>query len=815
MPFDDFLIGAALFGAMLAAVAIATALIVRRRLRHLDRLELGLASIVVGTAVLIGVHLLPLVLGVLTRGTVLAAGALAVGLAALVRPADAAQRPLDEPPVPAPPSSRLSWALAAVAGVFASAAALADLGRWAGDELIGVDPLTFHLPNVARWIQTGTVWQIDQFVPLLAQGNYPHNGDVVLLSTVLPWHNDFLVRLPITFYLVALAVAVFAVAREVGAAHATSALAAAVIVSMPVVGLATIPRALPDSLMWTTYACGALFLLRHARTRRPSDLVLAGVALAIACGTKWYGVSSVPVVIAIWLVARLLAARRAAEPGALGRALGEGALVGGLAFLGTAVWLVRNLALSGNPVFPLQVKVFGSTIFDAPPDVIRDQAGWTIADYAGDLDVLRQLAGEIVEGIGSVPIVCALGLVVAAVLARPRGRVADSRIVVLAAGAVVLGLLYTVTPATALGLRGDPSLANANTRYAIPALLLAVPVVAWAVGRLPRSAALVLEVALAVGALFGAWYGYEVQVRDLALALAGVAALVGAAWLLWRLRERRIVLAGAAVASLLVGLAAAHRMQDRINDGRYRNIDPGVDAMLSAAPSGSRIALAADWTVAGLSPIWPAFGTTIDNEVEFMGRFVDGFLTPWGDERSFQAALRRGRYDVLVVGRGFYPPEATPEQRWALEAGWRTIALTARLRVLVPPAAARADRRARRAAPARRGRRARDARSVSATRQYLNPSLTRASIFSSRSTAGPRPCARSRRRRRRARGPTRAPRARPARAPRPAAPAHRAVPPPARPRRRAASDAPMAAARTRAARPPRWRRRAAPSPSPP
>jgi len=685
MPLDDFLIGAAVLGAMLAAVAVATALIVRRRLRHLDRLELGLASIVVGTAVLIAVHLLPLMLGVLTRGTVLAAAALAVGLVALVRPAADGGRARDEPHAPAPPSRRVSWALAAIAGAFATAAALADLGRWAGDELVGVDPLTFHLPNLARWIQTGTVWQIDQFVPLLAQGNYPHNGDVVLLSAVLPWHNDFLVRLPITFYLVALAVAVFAVARELGAAHATSALAAAVVVSMPVVGLATIPRALPDSLMWATYTCGVLFLLRHARTRRRSDLVLAGAALAIACGTKWYGVSSVPALIAIWLAARLLTTRRAAEPGPLRRALGDGALVGGLAFLGTAVWLVRNLALSGNPVFPLQVKPFGITIFDAPPDVIRDQAGWTIADYAGDLAVLRQLAGEIIEGIGSVPVVCALGLVVTIALARRRGRAPDPRILVLAAGAVVLGLLYTITPATALGLRGDPSLANSNTRYAVPALLLAVPALAWAVGRLPRAPALALELALAVGALFGAWYGYEVQVRDLALAVAGLLALAAGAWVLWRLRDRRIVLAGAALASLLVGLAAANRMQDRINDGRYRNIDPGVDAMLSAAPSGSRIGLAADWTVAGLSPIWPAFGTTIDNEVEFMGRFVDGFLTPWDDERSFQAALRRGRYDVLVVGRGFYPPEATPEQRWALNAGWRTIALTERLRVLVPP----------------------------------------------------------------------------------------------------------------------------------
>src|SRR6185295_18819157 len=174
------------------------------RLRHLDPLELGLASVVIGTAVLIGVHLVPLMLGVLARGTVIAAAALAVGLAALVRPAGAAAAAgqAHDPRPPAPGSQRASWVLAAVACAFTAAAALANLGRWGGDEIIGDDPTSFHLPGAGRWIQDGTMWQIDQFVPLLAQGNYPNNGDVVLLSTMLPWHNDFLVRLPCAFFLV-------------------------------------------------------------------------------------------------------------------------------------------------------------------------------------------------------------------------------------------------------------------------------------------------------------------------------------------------------------------------------------------------------------------------------------------------------------------------------------------------------------------------------------------------------------------------------------------------------------------------------------
>ncbi len=676
MPLQDFLAGTALFAVMLAAVVAATALVVRRRLAHLDRLELGLASVVVGTGVLVAVHLVPLMLGILTRGTVLAAAALAVGLAALVRPAFAFAPPERNAP---PPNSRpASWAMAGVAAAFAAIAALADLGRWAGDELVGVDPLTFHLPNVGRWIQLHSMWQIDQFVPLLAHGNYPNNGDVVLLSTVLPWHNDFLVRLPITFYLVTTAIAVFAVARELRAPLAASVLAGAVVVSLPVVGIATIPRALPDSLMWTTFACGVLFLLRHARTSRRSDLALAGIALGIAAGTKWYGVSSVAVVVVIWLGARLLRGRAAGR----GAVVRDTVLVGGLSLLGVLPWLARNLALSDNPVFPLKVAPFGVTIFDAPPDVIRDAVGFTIADYAGDGGVLWQLAGEIVEGLGVAPILCGLALAVAVVLAR---RARDGRVLALTAGAIALGLLYTITPATALGVKGDPSLAHANTRYAVPALIIAVPAAAWVAGRLPRLAGLAFEAALTVGALLGAYRGYEVSgMRDVVLATFGLALLAVAGRLLYRLRERRLVLVAAALAAALAGLAAAHRIEDRINGGRYLGIDRGVDALLKIAPADQRIALAGDWSVAGLSPVWPAFGTRIDNDVQFVGEFRRGFLTPYRTAARFQAALQRGRYDVLVVGRGFFPPQSTPEQEWAMQAGWRTVALSPRLRVLVP-----------------------------------------------------------------------------------------------------------------------------------
>jgi hypothetical protein len=677
MPLEDFLAGLAVLAAMLGAVAVVTAIVVRRRLPHLDALEKALACIVIGSAVLIGVHLLPMMLGVLDRFTVLAACAAAVGLTALLRPA-AAPQPAEERS-PSPPSGPVSWAFAALAPVFTAAAFVAALGRWAGDELVGVDPLTFHMPNVGRWIQTGSLWQIDQFVPLQSQGYYPNNGDVVLLGTVLPWHNDFLARFPTAFFLLVTGVAVSAIARELRAPPATAILAGAACVSIPIAGLASIPRALPDSLLWAMLACGVLFILRHARTRRRSDLVLAGVALAVACGTKWYGLTSLAVVVVVWMLGR--AAQR--EPARV--VLRDALLVATLGALGTVVWLVRNLVESGDPLFPVNIAPFGIKIFDAPPDVLRDLAGFTVAGYLDQPRILPQLAREIFEGLGLLPIVCLAGTLAAVLRARWPGD--DRRVIVLAVAAVVLAAVYAVTPFSALGLRDDPSLASVNTRYAVPALLLAAPLVAWAVGRVTSLLALLLETGLAVAAIWGSYKGFQVSSpREVALALVALGVVAASGWTAWRLRRRPLALAAVAVIAALVGVLGMHRIEQRVNLRRYLQDDPAVAALLRLAPAGKRIGHAGDWSIGGLSPIWPSFGTRIDNAVEFVGYFDDGWLRRYANGASFAAALKRGRYDALVIGRGFFPPQATPEQRWAMAAGWRTVALSTRLRVLVAPA---------------------------------------------------------------------------------------------------------------------------------
>ncbi len=682
MPMGDFLVGVALLLAVLGATGAATAVVLRRRLTHLDALERLLAAGTIFTAVLIGVHLVPLMLGVLARGTALAAAALAVGLALLVSRAEPS--PPDEQPE-LPPDTRAGRIIAAAGAGFAAAAALADLGRWGGDEIFGIDSLTFHLPNAGRWIQSGSLWQLDQFLPQLAHANYPQNGDVVLLATMLPWHNDFLVRAPIALCVLLAAIAVAACARELRAPLSACVLAGAAVIAVPVVGVSSIPRAMPDALLFWTFATGALFLLRHARTGRSSDLVLAGTALGIGCGTKWYGLSSIAAALVLWVLIRLWASRR--QPRGRRAVLREGAIVGGLTLLGIAPWLLRNLVLSENPFFPVKIAPFGVTIFDAPRDEVLAESGPSIVDYLGDARGMRQLAFEFYQGLGPVALVAALAVLVAAIVLARR----TPRVLAVALLAIGLALVYVVTPSTALSLQGVPVLADVNTRYAMPALLLALPVVAWLIGRLGRAAATALAAVLALAVAAGSLEAYEILgPRELVLAAVALAIALAALEAVRRswIRRRSIpLLVACALLAGLVGLAGARGVEQRVNDARYVARDPAIDVVLRSAPSAKRIGLAGEWSLGELSPVWPSFGTRIANEVEFVGVMPDnGFLARYGDEPRFQAALRRGRYDLLVVGRGISTPRETGEQRWATDAGWRTLFLSKRFRLLVPPA---------------------------------------------------------------------------------------------------------------------------------
>jgi hypothetical protein len=659
-----YIVGFATLVATVGFAALAGVLVVRRRLDHLRGSARLAATGLTVSAALIAVHVLPGAVGLLYPGVVVAVAVLGAGLCALL-PYSLAPGPHDALAEPADPP--LSRALALGSAAVVAIASLAYL-RVNGDRVPEtVDALSFHLPDVARWVQQHGFWQIHQFVPDLAHGNYPNNGDVLSLLAVLPFHDLGLARLVFVPWLALTGLGVHALARELGAPRSSSTVFAAAAVGLPVVGRSALIGVLPDVVMYATFTAGLLFLVRHHRTGVRAELVLAGVGLGLALGTKWYGLSAFAVVLAVWGAARL------AGRVPLRAIAGDAAVLGGVALAAGGFWLLRNLVLSDNPLFPVRVSLAGLTIFGAPPDVIRARGGFTLAHYAGDGSAWRSyIWPAFKDSYGAAPVVLAIGALSAAWLGRARRTIAV--LAVLAGG---LAVAYALTPYSAQGPDGLPVQVGANTRYGVPALLVGAALCAVAAGRLGRARPLG-EALGALLALDGVRRAYDIPSHTIATTALALAVLVAAARAARALLARRRLAPVLGAAALLLAFGVARRLDTHLDTTAWR-ADPALAWLREHAAGGHRIGIAGVWPADGVAPILPAFGARLDNRVVYIGPFERHMLRRYTSGPRFVARLRHERVSLLLAGRGF--PRALPqtrEQRWAKAAGMHLLASSPR-----------------------------------------------------------------------------------------------------------------------------------------
>src|SRR3954452_15712985 len=114
MPAGDYLLGLACFAAMLFATVGGAWLLLGKRFGHLTGPARALALAILATCGVLAVHLVPGMLRLLRRGSVLAASTVWLASAASVRPARPVPAPGAAPPTP-PAREPVSWALAGAA----------------------------------------------------------------------------------------------------------------------------------------------------------------------------------------------------------------------------------------------------------------------------------------------------------------------------------------------------------------------------------------------------------------------------------------------------------------------------------------------------------------------------------------------------------------------------------------------------------------------------------------------------------------------------------------------------------------------------
>jgi hypothetical protein len=585
----------------------------------------------------------------------------------LVRPATRPAPVQDEPAAGAaePLLSRLlgGAAFVLIAGWTLAAAWLASAAPSAGR-----DTLTFHLPEAVRWMQTGTIWRIDQFEPLLANAYYPQNGDALNLAVLEPFQSDAFVRVLSVMSLPALVLAIYALARELGAPPGAARLGGAVVAALPISVLTAEEGAKTDLWCIAALAVAGLFLLRHLRTRAGADLLLGGLALGLGFGTKWYGVTAAVAVAAAWAIGRVRQ-----RPGAR-TAVREAFAVAGLCALAGGLWLVRNWVESGNPLFPAPVRIAGVTVFSAPADPIRRCADYTVAGYLGNGGVLRHVLWPIWRVSLGAGVLLPLGALAAAPALARRRRPA----IALSLLGLALLAMYAVLPYSALGTKDQPLFAGPNVRYMLPALALGGALLAFVLPRLGRLRHLG-ELLAVVAVASGLHHGLFLSDRRIAVGVAGACAL-GVLFVVARRLPRRTATAGVAVLALAVAALGFPRQRD-FYDARYHGADPALD-VLSSAPPGTRVGLAGFESTGTVPHVLPAFGAHLGNFVTYVGQDHHGQLRAYERADQFSAALARDRLDYVLVARGRYavactlPGENTDPGGWAAAAGWRRVTQT-------------------------------------------------------------------------------------------------------------------------------------------
>jgi hypothetical protein len=657
----QYALGVVLLGITAAAAVLTARLVVGRRLPGLPRHARGAAYGLLTAAALLVATLGPAAVGLLGRASGPICALLL--LAATTRWLPRAATPVAEP-APAPGEPRLSRLLGAASFVLLAGWSLS--AAWLGSAFpsTGRDTLTFHLPEVVRWLQTGTIWRVDQYEPLLANAYYPQNGDALNLALLAPFHSDAFVRVLSVSSLLAFALAVYALARELRAPPGAAALGAALVASLPITLLTAEEGAKTDLWCLASLAVAGLFLIRQLRTKAGADLLLGAAALGLAAGTKWYGLTAAAAVAVAWAIARLV------ERARLRRFARELAILIGLSALGCGLWLARNWVESGNPLFPAPVRIAGLTVFGAPPDPVRACAGYTVADYAGNGDVLRHILWPLWRtSLGAGALLLLAGLAAAPVVGRPRRRMAG-----LAGLGVALLAMYAVLPYSALGARDQPLFAGPNVRYALPAFALAAVLFACVLPRLGRLRRVVELLAL-LAVANGLRHGLLVEDGRLAVGVVGAVAIAAAVVFVRRFGPQAT---GAAIALACAAVVALGFVRQRdFYDNRYRGSDAALD-ILATAPHGTRVGLAG-FESGALPHVLPAFGDDLDNRVEYVGEDYRGQLRAYDDPARFKRALARGHFDYLLVAPKRYavacnlPGEDAQPAAWAEAAGWRRV----------------------------------------------------------------------------------------------------------------------------------------------
>lgn len=223
------------------------------------------------------------------------------------------------------------------------------------------DSIAYHLPFVAKWLQTGTLNNLYYSAFAGPISYYPSNYELLGLWTFLPFRNDFFANL-INFPLfIILGTVIWRIFRNFGIDKNTALIATAIPFYMPIfLHQAGLP--LVDLFFVLIFAISIYFLQEisiNQEKEKYSDFLLFGLSIGLFIGTKYLGlVYGALIILLLAGIAFYHAKNKKIKLYKAGFIT-----IAGILFTGSFFY-IRNWIDSGNPLFPVDVNFSGINIFE-------------------------------------------------------------------------------------------------------------------------------------------------------------------------------------------------------------------------------------------------------------------------------------------------------------------------------------------------------------------------------------------------------------------------------------------------------------------
>jgi hypothetical protein len=415
----------------------------------------------------------------LLYGGWIVAGSVAAGVGAAMlgrakAPADADSLAVQPPRIP---SIALLIALGVASFTVAEWTFHSQLGLDRG--MFGGDTTWYHMPFSGRFAQEHSIVDLHQTDPLrLTAWFYPVTYELLNSAGTLVFDSDFLSPLMNLGWLSLGLLSAWCIGRPYGVAPATL-VASALVFDSGVLVVTQSGEGRNDLMGIALLVAFAAIIVNGHQIRRARDpdaeldggplidrgpLIIAGLAAGLAVSVKLTFLAPVGAI----AVGLLLFANPRARRATLA--------VFGLALLATgAYWYGKNLIHAGNPL-PL-IHGFGPIDIPHPDQMdLYPREPNSVAHYLFDPPVYRAwFFPRLEDALGPLwPLILVIALAGSAYgILRARNRMVR----VLAAAALVTAVVYVFTPLTAAGQEGAPTGFFTNTRYLMPALVLALALI--------------------------------------------------------------------------------------------------------------------------------------------------------------------------------------------------------------------------------------------------------------------------------------------------------------------------------------------------